>query len=381
MSNIIAEYAGTEQDRMAQIAATGVRVLSLDGGGVKGLSSAHIIAALEARLDETPLYRYFDLVAGTSTGSIIASSLVYQHMSGAELVVFYRRLCAELFDVSWTSKLTSLLRTGGEYSSAVVDATAQAYFGATLMREVAWPKCAVTATEAIDDRTTPGLFTSYDAAQSSKRSYARDDVAVRDAVRSSSALPFGFEAVQIGSRFYVDGGIWANNPARVALDDALNLFVPGGQNGAVDADLAHLGMLLSIGCGKSPARPSDGKLASHGPKSTALRMFNAIADPEPVHRALLDGGLGDGINYRRLNAIYTERVGATSYDQVAQIERDTLQWIDENAVLLDQVAEKLKRGGERARNRVVVPTSTVDELANQFVPIERTPAGHLLVAE
>jgi hypothetical protein len=110
-------------------------------------------------------------------------------------------------------------------------------------------------------------------------------------------------------------------------------------------------------------------------------MFNAIADPEPVHRALLDGGLGDGINYRRLNAIYTERVGATSYDQVAQIERDTLQWIDENAVLLDQVAEKLKRGGERARNRVVVPTSTVDELANQFVPIERTPAGHLLVAE
>jgi hypothetical protein len=49
MSSIIAEYAGTEHERMAQMAATGVRVLSLDGGGVKGLSSAHIIAALESR--------------------------------------------------------------------------------------------------------------------------------------------------------------------------------------------------------------------------------------------------------------------------------------------------------------------------------------------
>jgi patatin-like phospholipase/acyl hydrolase len=71
------------------------RILAIDGGGVKGIFPAAFLAALEEESGR-PAVEHFDLVAGTSTGGVIAIALGLG-LSAAELVAFYRRHGPEIF--------------------------------------------------------------------------------------------------------------------------------------------------------------------------------------------------------------------------------------------------------------------------------------------
>ena len=64
------------------------RILSIDGGGIKGVFPAAFLAELEKSLSE-PIYRYFDLIAGTSTGAIVALGLG-MGLKAAEITQFYK---------------------------------------------------------------------------------------------------------------------------------------------------------------------------------------------------------------------------------------------------------------------------------------------------
>ncbi|HWA22515.1 MAG TPA: patatin-like phospholipase family protein [Caulobacterales bacterium] len=94
------EDNGKVEERLA--APGPKRVLSLDGGGVRGILSAGILAAVEARLirfSGNPNFRlcdYFDLIGGTSTGSIVAAGLALG-MSAAEVADLYRQMAPEVF--------------------------------------------------------------------------------------------------------------------------------------------------------------------------------------------------------------------------------------------------------------------------------------------
>jgi patatin-like phospholipase/acyl hydrolase len=63
------------------------RILTIDGGGLKGTVPAAFLAALEEHIDR-PLHEYFDLIVGTSTGGIIAAGLA-MGMSAREILAIY----------------------------------------------------------------------------------------------------------------------------------------------------------------------------------------------------------------------------------------------------------------------------------------------------
>ena len=72
----------------ARYAAAGPRkMLALDGGGIRGVLTLSILKSIEAQLKQ-PLWKYFDYIAGTSTGAIIAAGLA-RGMSVDELIDFY----------------------------------------------------------------------------------------------------------------------------------------------------------------------------------------------------------------------------------------------------------------------------------------------------
>ncbi|MEY3463816.1 MAG: hypothetical protein RLZZ468_1594, partial [Cyanobacteriota bacterium] len=83
------------------------RILSLDGGGIRGILTLGILERIEALLRQRhgndPGFRlcdYFDLIAGTSTGSIVAA-LLAQGASVSEAIELYRRLAATVFTRRW----------------------------------------------------------------------------------------------------------------------------------------------------------------------------------------------------------------------------------------------------------------------------------------
>ena len=70
------------------------RILSVDGGGIKGVFPAAFLSELETHA--SPIGRYFDLICGTSTGGIIALGLA-AGLSATEVLEFYRAHSSEIF--------------------------------------------------------------------------------------------------------------------------------------------------------------------------------------------------------------------------------------------------------------------------------------------
>ena len=71
------------------------RILSLDGGGIKGAFTASVLAAIEDEIKE-PIGQYFDLIAGTSTGGILALGLGFR-IPAKTIMEFYRDMGPQIF--------------------------------------------------------------------------------------------------------------------------------------------------------------------------------------------------------------------------------------------------------------------------------------------
>jgi patatin-like phospholipase/acyl hydrolase len=94
------------------------RILALDGGGIRGLVTARILQELETQIGQ-PLNQYFDLIAGTSTGSILAAGLV-MGMAPSKLIEIYQERGREIFpDRIWDWPRKNLLSWvyGAKYSN------------------------------------------------------------------------------------------------------------------------------------------------------------------------------------------------------------------------------------------------------------------------
>ena len=123
------------------------RLLSLDGGGIKGLVLTRMLLSMEKEF-ETPIVHCFDWIAGTSTGAILALALA-TGKSTLECQALYFRLKDKVFVDS------------KPYGTKPLEELLQAEFGLTKMKDIENPKMVITATMA--DRTPPDLqlFRNY----------------------------------------------------------------------------------------------------------------------------------------------------------------------------------------------------------------------------
>lgn len=202
------------------------RVLSIDGGGIRGLIPAIVIAELERRLSEATgserrIADYFHLLAGTSTGGLIALGLTARHssqpdrprMSGADLVRLYNEHGPGIF----AGGIHRLLALDGwrdpKYSPDGLEDALQAELGdgrlADALREVL-----VTSYDMTD--RSPRFFKRWRARESDER-----NVPIVDAALATAAAPTYFPSHEIDGRALVDGGVFASNPAIAAITEAL----------------------------------------------------------------------------------------------------------------------------------------------------------------
>lgn len=193
---------------------TTFRILSIDGGGIRGVFPAHILQCVEERLGVN-LYDTFDMIAGTSTGSIIAAAVACK-VPTCDIVALYRERAEEIFPlVRARSFLASWVRPVCRPKHEIDDlrAVLADVFEDTLLGEIQKPLLLPSTDVGSGDVHV--LKSHYSPA------FTRDvRVPVKEAVLASCAAPVYFEPVKVDNYLLADGGVWANNPTLAAIIDA-----------------------------------------------------------------------------------------------------------------------------------------------------------------
>ena len=207
-----------------------VNVLSVDGGGIRGVVAAVVLAEIEARTGRS-VASLFDLVAGTSTGALLALGLAKPGADGRpeyparRLVELYEEEGRNIFRRPLRHRIAALGNLADQkYPSAGLEAVLRRYFGdarlSSALTDVFVPSYEI-------ERRQPFFFRSYRA-----RARADYDYPMRAVAQAASAAPTYFEPVRLralgGDDRYalVDGGVYANNPALCAFVEAKDLH-PG----------------------------------------------------------------------------------------------------------------------------------------------------------
>lgn len=226
---------------------SGLRILSLDGGGVRGIIQIVALQRLEALIGlNLPLGQFFDLIVGTSAGGLVALGLGQDKLSATQCIEKFKTICKTGFQLrAWAGlwRVLSIWFSGSIYQSdAIENALRGAYkpeelFGLRNIEQVSssWPRVAVTTTVETDC----WLLANYN--QGDSKRYLKSGIATYEAARATSAAPLYFEPYtsDINGAVCRDGGLRENNPSTVALNESRELW---GENAKID-------LFLSLGSG------------------------------------------------------------------------------------------------------------------------------------
>ena len=221
--------------------ASKIRVLSIDGGGIRGVIPACVLAHIEkilqeiSRDEQAQISDYFDLVAGTSTGGILTALLLYpdRKYQAADLIHLYVEHGEAIFT---RNRLTRKIDRKGLfqplYQHEPLEELLQSYLGDLKMSELVRP--ALIPMYNIES----GIATFVSSLGIQRN--AKHDRSVADVLRGTTAAPTYFAPTKQGLDAFIDGGMFANNPALCAYVEATKF--PSEPN---SKDI----MLLSLGTG------------------------------------------------------------------------------------------------------------------------------------
>lgn len=197
------------------------KILSLDGGGIKGLYSVQMLKNIEENCGVN-FYNDFNLIVGTSTGSILAGAIV-KKINLDTIVSLYQDQGKNIFKKRWYSRI-GLFRS--RYSAKSFHNILKSLFKETTLGEIDKPLL-INATNIGDSsqfvfKTT---FNNQVDGYDNKKVLVRDkDIPLADAILASTSAPIYFPPHKVNNYLLADGGLWANSPVLVALAEAKKTF-------------------------------------------------------------------------------------------------------------------------------------------------------------
>jgi uncharacterized protein len=227
------------------------RILSIDGGGIRGIIPGQVLVSLEEKLkkkSKDPNARiadYFDFIAGTSTGGILTCAYLcpdqeHPHrpkFTAVEVVNLYLERGGDIFNNPLMHKIVA---AGGildeKYPSAPLENALYDYFGDTKLSQLLKP-CLISSYDIT--RRQAHFFTQHDAIKNKAWDYL-----VKDVARATSAAPTYFECAKVKSLSgisypLIDGGVCVNNPTLCAYSEVHHKYSTTAKEMAI----------LSIGTG------------------------------------------------------------------------------------------------------------------------------------
>lgn len=255
------------------------RILSLDGGGIRGLVTSLWLRAAEdalARAGKPGLRNNFDLIAGTSSGALIACGMAVG-LGPDKIMGLFRdqrdRIFPGLAERLWSraGRVFTQGPSAPRYSGQGLDEVLQEIFGKTTLGQLD-AKVMITSYDTIS--RTPIVFKSFEP--------RHQDLLVWEVCRATASAPTYFPAHGMGvdgrERSLIDGGVVANNPTALAIAEALRR----------DSGVSQCSELLVLSVG-SGARNRPISLKS-------AREWGALEWAVPIIDVLFDGN-SDSVDY------------------------------------------------------------------------------------
>ena len=344
----LSDVESTSLEDLPNISARKVRVLSIDGGGVRGIIPSKELAWIEEKTHRR-VSDLFDLIVGTSTGGIGALALTVPESEGSskpkfsasQLVDLYKTKAMQVFpQPSWWSRPFSLIWDveRPEYNPSGLISVMNEYCGDTLLKD-ALTEVIIPSQEITESK--PWYF---------QRSIARLDPTLSslkmvDVIRSGTAAPTYFppNPMTLGGTPYafVDGGVCVNTPSVTAFTEAKNLFK------MEDC------IVVSLGTGTCTEKiPYDGSnnwgLAKWAPRIVNLFMQS---QSELAHKQMqtLMPGVGNKQSYFRFQTeipLKNVAMDNASKENMLELEEIAETLIEDQSDQLNLLVEKISQDVE-----------------------------------
>ncbi|WP_264338866.1 patatin-like phospholipase family protein [Wolbachia endosymbiont (group A) of Cheilosia soror] len=272
-------------------------ILSVDGGGIRGIIPAIILAEIEKRTRKR-VAEIFDLIAGTSTGGIVVAGLCKKdergnpQYSANDLVEFYQEYGSYIFKSSFFRRSILSWFNCAQYPHKNIESILEKYFG----------------DDTLQNTLNNVLLTSYDIQNNCPfffKSWKEGNIKLKDALRAATAAPtyFAPKYLKINQKemVLVDGGVFANNPAACAYASGKKLFP--------NDDI----LLLSIGTGRT----------DRSIRYSNSRRFGKIGWIKPLLNVMFASGL-DCVNYQMNQVIGNRYVRIQSQLKLASADMDNI---------------------------------------------------------
>ncbi|KAI9931191.1 hypothetical protein MW887_010851 [Aspergillus wentii] len=300
-----------------------LRLLALDGGGVRGLSELIIIHQLMLRIQRQNNLRstpkpcdIFDLIGGTSTGGLVAIMLGRLKLSIEEAIDEFRSLAKDVFGER------KPIGSDGRFKATNLENAIRSLVGRF-----------VCAKDARDVSRTQ-LYRSYSCDASDENL----DVTICEAARATSAAPTFFKRKKIGAPDregeFVDGVMGSNNPVKLVLTEAQRIFPPD----------RPVSCIVSIGTGKKYISQvkSPSLLQRIIPISLIMAVKDMTTDCEAVAEEM-ERRFANVPVYFRFNVEHgLQSVGLGEYKQLGNIKAQTIQYL--GAFATDQKTTQVADG-------------------------------------
>ncbi|KAF5360891.1 hypothetical protein D9756_004636 [Leucocoprinus leucothites] len=241
-----------------------LKLLSLDGGGVRGISCLYILKDIMSRISGNPNAKpceYFDMIAGTSTGGLIAIMLGRLRMTIDQCIEAYEHLAAQIFGASMACKVEDVMHTE----------IVKQYTGdeEALMSDTSENPCRVFVVATRADNISNRIATHLRTYTNPNVEKSFSDYKIWEAARATSAAPTYFPRIKLGDYEYVDGGLGFNNPVLLLMGEARVYYGFARQ----------IECLVTLGTGMSPnvSLPPEGK-----------NLFENIKDCAGVLKSMLE---------------------------------------------------------------------------------------------
>ncbi|CCD74151.1 PNPLA domain-containing protein [Caenorhabditis elegans] len=314
----------------------GVHVLSIDGGGTRGMMGLEVLEKIE-KLSGKKICELFDMICGVSTGSIIAALLTAKGYSVKECREVYMDVSKRLFSQGKFQGSMGLILKHSYYNTNLWISILKQMIGEDITmintsRKLHTPRLAIVSSIVNLPTIQPYIFRNYDHPAGRDSHYRGGaDHCLWTAIQASAAAPLYFSEVKLDNLLLQDGGVYANNPTAIAYHEAKLLWPDENVN-----------CVVSVGNGRTvtSVEPTP-TVFSTSFQDKLLRIIDSATDTEGVHMNVHDM-LPESVYYR-FNPYMTYAYGLDEIDQerLEQMASDAEFYVRRNSNKLEAAAERL----------------------------------------